>query len=594
MNYQFYPTPLSLAEHAWSLFKNREFSRVLEPSAGTGDLMLPQIDRSSGSRGAMFGQGYTSSVTWDAIEVDSNHHAKLRERGGKIVGHDFLSFKGGDVYSHIIMNPPFAQGAQHLLHAWQILYEGEIVCILNAETIKNPFSNERALLARLIAQYGSVHYIENAFNGSDVVRQTDVEIAVVHLVKKADVSTLVGDILSDLRTDNGVPIGSSEFAFANQLTLPQGFVEDLVLRFNAAVVAAKEAAMAEAKAGYYRKVLGSTLSERNSSGFNTEKVSPEAVPKHVRALFATQYAELKDRAWSGVLRSTEVLSKLSSKAQRRLESEFESIKELEFTTSNVFGFLCGLCEAANEIQTEMVLDVFDEIVRYHADNTVFYMGWKSNSKHRTAGMRLKTSRFVIPGHTAESWCKSLRYESRRQLSDFDRVFAMLDGKHESATFGLVKLFDEKYASLSTGNRESCDYFDVRYYPKRGTIHFFPKSKELMDRLNRLVGAQRQWLPPNMAEASADFTYQYENAEKFDKEVRAKFESSLTHTGRYTDSAGYLLNSITGKGSQCESDSKDKAQACLSEALTSVLEAHGIQPFEAIEYSEPQQLLLLAA
>ena len=35
---QFYPTPKALAERAWALFKNRTFTRVLEPSAGDGAL----------------------------------------------------------------------------------------------------------------------------------------------------------------------------------------------------------------------------------------------------------------------------------------------------------------------------------------------------------------------------------------------------------------------------------------------------------------------------------------------------------------------------------------------------------------------------
>ena len=33
---QFYPTPKELALRAWSLFKNKHFTRVLEPSAGNG------------------------------------------------------------------------------------------------------------------------------------------------------------------------------------------------------------------------------------------------------------------------------------------------------------------------------------------------------------------------------------------------------------------------------------------------------------------------------------------------------------------------------------------------------------------------------
>lgn len=70
------------------------------------------------------------------------------------------------------MNPPFNQGCKHVLHAWDILFDGEIVAILNAETVKNPFSAERRLLAQLIEDHGSVEYIKDAFMDPDTQRKT--------------------------------------------------------------------------------------------------------------------------------------------------------------------------------------------------------------------------------------------------------------------------------------------------------------------------------------------------------------------------------------------------------------------------------------
>ncbi len=75
------------------------------------------------------------------------------------------------------MNPPFADGAKHVLKAWEILFDGEIVAILNAETLKNPYSKERKLLFKLIEQYGEVEYLQQIFAGVDAERQTNVEIA---------------------------------------------------------------------------------------------------------------------------------------------------------------------------------------------------------------------------------------------------------------------------------------------------------------------------------------------------------------------------------------------------------------------------------
>lgn len=592
-DFQFYPTPVSLAERAWAMFKDKEFTRVLEPSAGNGDLLVPYA-HNYGNRWRS--EQYSGPV--DVLELDASKHPLLQSKGAKVVGHDFMEFTGLARYSHIIMNPPFAQGAQHLLHAWEYLYDGEIVCILNAETLRNAFSKERQHLLRLIQEHGRVEFVGAAF--SDAERQTDVEVALVHLQKRANTNDLVGNLLDELREDRQRHEDDLDLGFGQQLALPQGLVEDAVLRFNAAVAAAKESAQASAKASYYSGLLGRTFTELHAKEREPGKAPADAsasTPKLVRSLFSAAYDDLKDRAWMSILRSTEVLSRLSSKAQKRMESEFERIKTLEFTVKNVYGFLQGLCDAAGAIQMDMVLDVFDDIIRYHEDNTVFYMGWKSNGRHRTAGMRLKTTRFILPGHSTESWNRSLDFDSQRLLADFDRVFAMLDGKRAEATHGLCNVFKdpEAFGRLRKGSREKSDYFEVRYYPKRGTIHFFPRSKELMDRLNRLVGQHRQWLPPNPEAANADFHAQYEQAERFDAQLREAFDAEFSKHGRSYSRQGWALSQVvrTSLGHQ-SAEEESFTHDCMDNALATVMHTHGWNPSTALEHNAEAKPLLLAA
>ena len=579
MDFQFYPTPLALAEKLWSLLKDFHYSdaRVLEPSAGAGHLVLPKIkDQDRWNR---------QSLNWDACEINADKHPLLREKGAKVVGLDFMDFRGGEVYSHIIMNPPFSQGSQHLLHAWDILFDGEIACILNAETIKNPFSQERKFLVGLIEKHGSVEYATAAFRGDDVERETNVEIALVYLRKQADSSALLGDVIGKLEKEERKIDEGVNFDHSNQIMLPKGFVEDMVARFNLAVEATKEKAQAIAKASYYVSLVGMTLEERNArdSDAGRKLQDFDKTPKVLKQCFAADYAELKNAAWASILRSSEVMSKLSSNAQKRMEKEFENIKCLEFTSINIYGFLLGVAQAATEIQSEMVCDVFDAISRYHEDNTVYYMGWKSNTRHRTVGMRLKTTRFVLPGFQVSSWRSGLDYEQRQTLADFDKVFSMLDGKAQAAN-GLVNLFNTPGAmdQLREGKRLDSDYFQIRHYPVRGTIHFFPKSKELMDRLNRVVGNHRKWLPPDLDQTSADFKRQYNDAEKFDKEIREAFRQE---GGRHGCDYYHLTR---------ESEDGDLSRERMLNAMDKVLDSHGIHPFESISHDGQEQLLLLPA
>lgn len=579
MDFQYYPTPAALALRAWQKFKNRNFIRVLEPQAGTGELALAVESLEDYYR--------RRRPPIDCCELDATKHPVLREHDLNVVGVDFLEFGSGSIYSHCIMNPPFAEGAKHVCKAWDILWDGEIVAILNAETIRNQFSVERRRLGRLIEEFGDVEFISGAFVGPDVIREADVDVALVYLRKVADVKTdFIGNLFEELRTDNTDQEKLAEGYRNDALpAMPNSTIENLVLTFNAAVQAMRECVFAEARSAYYAGMLGETLPVREAGGSTAKDSSVEWVQTEV----AKRYSKLKDRAWAGVLRSTNVTSRLSSAAQQRLESEFSEIKKLEFSLRNVYGFLCGLVEKQGDIQMEMVCDIFDLFTRYHSDNAVFHVGWKSNDKHRTCGMRLKTTRVILPGHGRDSFHSSLSGTSERLLQDFDKVFAMLDGKVAPEN-GLVDVFRRDFEYLRNGNRASSSYFDVRYYAGAGTIHFFPKSKDLVDRLNRLVGRHREWLPPESEHVSDSFWLQYEQAERFDKELRQEVASrarSRGDWGIYSNPLDYIARPDSHEDVEVQS-----AMELVGEACVAVLERNGISVDLAVGHSTPQQTTLL--
>jgi hypothetical protein len=55
-------------------------------------------------------------------------------------------------------------------------------------------------------------------------------------------------------------------------------------------------------------------------------------------------------------------------------------------------------------------------------------------------------------------------------------------------------------------------------PGVGTIHLYPTNKAVIDRFNRLVGKERQWLPQDDAQASTAFWKQYDSAEKVTRKM----------------------------------------------------------------------------
>jgi len=572
---QFFPTPVSLARRAWAKFEDKHPTRILEPNAGDGAL----LDACPWFKDSRY---HRHPCKVDCVEIDMSKHPALKAKNYNVVGLDFLQHLEGSCYSHLILNPPFHSGAKHVLKAWDIAFNAEIVAIVNAETLRNPCNRERERLAQLVATHGSVEYIANAFNGPDSERATDVEIALIHLKKVADSRSIIGDLLTELRaeTRDGETL-AGEFREMQAVALPTSAIENAVVAFQAAVVSMREAVLSTARSTYYGSLLGETMANvcAGTTGSKSE-LSLDWVQEET----GKRFDELQDRAWTGILRSSNVTSRLSSQAQKRVESEFEQIKKLQFSVANIYGFLSGIVESQGEIQLQMCEDIFDAICRYHTENACFYKGWKSNDKHARGARRLRHTRFILPGHRTDSWNSSLSWDSRQLLADFDRVFSMLDGKL-TPDESLVDVCNREFDALRGGARVSASYFDVRYWPGAGTIHFFPKNQDVMDRLNRLVGKKRGWLPPEGERVSEDFWLQFDRCEKFDKELRA--EVGKSRRNHWEDPFWQV--------SRANDDDAIRAGNAIDTALETVLQRHGINTnFQLEAKPQQQEQLLLAA
>jgi len=117
----YFPTPQALADRAVALAALEPHHRVLDPSAGKGDLL------EAGRR--------VAPATFEAVEIATQLQPVLRERGFPVLHHDALdpAFDPGTVYDRVLINPPFEQGASidHVRRAWEFVKPGgRLVAIL--------------------------------------------------------------------------------------------------------------------------------------------------------------------------------------------------------------------------------------------------------------------------------------------------------------------------------------------------------------------------------------------------------------------------------------------------------------------------------
>lgn len=511
IDHQFYPTPPHLVEKAWNKFTESHVTALLEPSAGKGAL----IDKP---------RGYymNSSSTTDCIEAMGDNIAVLKQKGLRVVDTDFLSFTTSKLYSHVILNPPFANGIDHVLKAWDILVQGELVAIINASTIENPNSEKRQFLVNLIDENGDVEFLDAAFTTDDTQRKTNVRVAIVHLTKTSldaplfDINTM-GMTTDDTLSSFDEQLNEEKAHLSKQMQIPNSTIKNGVIAFNQAAEAIRAMIQAQRNADYYKSKISGP---RHVMGGCSKK------PTHYQSEFNSAYDDLKLNAWSNIINASDFTNKFSSKVIKDLEQELETIKHMEFTVRNIYGLLEGLLLNKGKLDNDMLLEVFDLITAYHTGNRSLYRGWKSNDKHRSRAFRMKHTRFILPTRTvadAGYFC----YDNKRMIEDFDKVFALLDGK-AAPEDPLLNVFTDKerYRDVCSGERVASSYFEVRFYVGTQSIHFFPtkKGKELVDRFNRTIGKLRGWLPDEST-VSPEFWEQYEQAEKVTKLV----ENSLQYS-----------------------------------------------------------------
>jgi protein-L-isoaspartate O-methyltransferase len=109
--FQFFETPIDLANRMVQLSNLKMEDRILEPSAGHGNIA-----------------GCIGAPDLTMIELDEEKVKNLTEKFDhdcKIVWKDFLEYRDGE-FDKIIMNPPFTRGQdiKHIIHAYTMLKDG--------------------------------------------------------------------------------------------------------------------------------------------------------------------------------------------------------------------------------------------------------------------------------------------------------------------------------------------------------------------------------------------------------------------------------------------------------------------------------------
>ena len=493
-NATFYPTPAPVAERMLAMLGELDWRklRILEPSAGKGDLadaLIASIRVVTLSDGRQFvRRAVDLAATIHCIEPDPDLQASLRGKGYHLVAHDFLTFSPEEPYNLIIMNPPFADGDRHVLHAWEILEEGDVLSLINAETLRNPCTERRRLLARLIEEHGRVEYFGACFE--DAERKTSVEVACIHLRKKGRAKVLdlspedfEQDPYTDFKAGKGL---ESEVATRNM-------TENLVRDYNQCLQKFRDVSVGLRELGVYmQRIYGAASYDIGKEFDNAASLllrSTGAEPSREACLLFQR--QLRRRAWSRLFDLTSFGDLVSEGVRRTLDSFEKEQQGMAFSRENIGVLLQTLLQSRDNIMRECIVEVFDNLTLYHKQNRVHVEGWKTNDAWKV------NQRFIMPDIVSSFYGHhALNYHRLGLLSDIDRAMAALEGRRlGDVPVTIEQTLQEvlKGGGQWSGVLLTSTYFEMRAYCK-GTVHFKFRDRGLWERFNRIAAQGKNWLP----------------------------------------------------------------------------------------------------
>jgi hypothetical protein len=516
---EYFPTPKHVIERMLAPYRRKtdvgryddsklEGLTILDPSAGSGNLLAYVKD--------LFHP--TDCPTLHAIEVNPTMQPLLREQF-TLVHDDFLTFRTDVRYDLILMNPPFSNGDAHLMKAWEVLQHGDIVCLLNAETIRNPHTVRRKHLVQLITDHGSVEYLGAAFKHAS--RSTDVEVALVRLSKQdqhegfgfweqEDFAPEEHDFDFNGEAMSNMPAVNDRIAaMVHQYKLSQGaFVEYMKAR---------------------KRLLhyGTPLINRHVDTLSG--IIADAVKGRTgKECFNTFVNSLQRHAWDNIFSRTKINDLMSAGVRKDFDKMRQTQGGMPLTEANIHALLELLFNNRHTILQRCVEEAFDFMCAYHDGNKSHFEGWRTNNPYKVNRKVILPDWAVKYDREWGTWGTSYYSDGTSKWTDIDRALAMLEGKTLSSPstlphrqqrkassysermetqplYTIRQALGDRFEELNHNQRNGAkylhyvhnvcesEYFHIKFW-KKGTVHLVFKDEHLWQRFNQQAALGKKWLP----------------------------------------------------------------------------------------------------
>lgn len=508
---EFYPTPESVIKKMVEPYKEQlHTATVLEPSAGSGAILdyitetgIEYVYRTPR------GEEYPTSVKADikrvyAVEHNPELQMILQQKNYALVGEDFLSFNPDILFNLILMNPPFHRGCDHLLHAWNILDHGDIACLLNAETVRNPYTAQRKLLKEIIAKNGTVEELGPCFKDAD--NPTDVDVVLVRLHKEAKANPFTFEV--EGTTEEGP---SFKEMISNGSSIEQSSRLDAYIR---CWDKTRECAIAYIKAREkLRFYMGSVLDMKGKPGhlsgdhlikaiseeLNNNSYNPDVMERAYNSFIG----QAKQEVWRTIFKEIGIEKYMTSGLRRSLDNFRQGQSGLGITKDNILRLVRYILSNVNVIMDNAVVEVYDRFTNYYKGNTAYKEGWKTNKQFK-CNRKIVIPNMVNAGFMPSKYGYDKYYKpswnATSDIDDIDKAMCWLSGKQFDSLTGEVdvpgmgkttcpanrKIYDTiKTIPVGSNDWHESAFFRVKAF-KKGTLHLEFKDEALWAKFNQVV------------------------------------------------------------------------------------------------------------
>lgn len=467
-NKNYYPTPNNVID---TMIEGLDLSRksVLDPSAGMGAI----LDRIK----------YKCKKTY-AIEIEDNFQSVLKDKGHTVLHTDFLTYSGTHAFDYIIMNPPFDNGAKHFLKALEILRPGStLVCLLNWETIDNPYTEDRTRLIKEVNRYdGQIVNLGNAFNESE--RKTNVSVGMIKLTKPSldemvlDFPNMANSKINHIDDVEGLNEVERYDAITSYCRAYQRAVDQLPILYKAI----KDMSLYTSPfiTTYVLKDMIKALIESMTDTYN------KGTYTDTHNEFVSNF---QSRAWAKLFEDSKITGLMTEKVKADFESKRKLMGGFDLNPENILLAFGAIYNQRDQIQNACIVEAFNWLTQYSEKNRSYFgETWKTNS-HYVVG-----SKIILPVTTSYG---SVCYRSMERMDDLDRALCLVTGKSFNQIIRASESIKGCYSYSSLKETEcKSEFFKIKLYLK-GTAHLTFKDETVRTMFNRMACADLGWqLPEN--------------------------------------------------------------------------------------------------